>query len=253
MQTRTTKIVGLGLITLITYWMGWALLPFPPSNHVRAQVRELENPDGKVIPIGKDGIEVLTHGPVHESFAQPGAVKVEATVLIRKQPPDPLPELPPDQKPEGAHVIWIPGYWAWDDDRSDFLWVSGSWRAVPPDRDWVPGYWTEESGGWRYVSGYWAIHNETSVEIVPEPPEPIAEAPPPEQPDSTYVPGIWVYRQTRYWWRPGFWLANRPGWIWAPASYAWTPAGYVFVDGYWDYEWQRRGVLFAPAYISPQY
>lgn len=33
--------------------------------------------------------------------------------------------LPPDQKPEGDDVAWIPGYWAWDDERNDFLWVSG--------------------------------------------------------------------------------------------------------------------------------
>jgi hypothetical protein len=26
----------------------------------------------------------------------------------------------------------------------------------------------------------------------------------------------------------------------------WTPAGYTFVDGYWDYELAHRGVLFAP-------
>src|SRR5262245_3050671 len=181
MNNKPIKITGMGLIAIIALWMGAALFPFQPSNHVRAQVRELENPEGKVIPFGKDGIEVLTHGPVHEAFAQPGTGTLAAASLVRKQPPQPLPELPPDQNPAGAHVIGIPGYWAWDDERSDFLWVSGSWRAVPPDRDWVPGYWTEESGGWRWVSGYWAMHNETAVELVPEPPEPIAEAPPPEQ------------------------------------------------------------------------
>ncbi|MEK7214858.1 MAG: hypothetical protein AAB289_04620, partial [Chloroflexota bacterium] len=216
-------------------------------------MKGFEIPEGKVIPFGKDGIEVLTHGPVHESFAQPGTGKLTASVLVRKKPPDPLPELPPDQKPEGAHVIWIPGYFAWDDERNDFLWVSGAWRAGPPGRDWVPGYWTEESGGWRWVSGYWATQGATAVELLPEPPEPVAEAPPPERRDSAYVPGIWVFRQNRYWWRPGFWLAYRPGWTWVPACYGWTPAGYVFTDGYWDYDWHRRGVLFAPIYLPPRY
>ena len=30
----------------------------------------------------------------------------------------------------------------------------------------------------------------------------------------------------------------------------WTPRGYVFVDGYWDYPVNRRGPLFAPAYFD---
>ena len=34
--------------------------------------------------------------------------------------------------------------------------------------------------------------------------------------------------------------------MWVPAHYRWTPIGYVFVDGYWDYPLERAGVLFAP-------
>ena len=52
---------------------------------------------------------------------------------------------------------------------------------------------------------------------------------------AVYAPGAWVYRETRYAWRPGFWYVHRPGWIYTPAHYAWTPYGYVFVDAYWDY------------------
>ena len=47
-------------------------------------------------------------------------------------------------------------------------------------------------------------------------------------------------------WRPGFWIEYRPNWVWVPAHYRWTPLGYVFVDGYWDYPLATRGVLFAP-------
>ena len=35
-----------------------------------------------------------------------------------------------------------------------------------------------------------------------------------------------------------------------PAHYVWTPRGYVFVDGYYDYSVARRGVLFAPVYFN---
>ena len=43
--------------------------------------------------------------------------------MIPKQPPAPIEELPPEQKPEGDDVQWVPGYWAWDDNRNDFLWI----------------------------------------------------------------------------------------------------------------------------------
>jgi hypothetical protein len=58
-----------------------------------------------------------------------------------------------------------------------------------------------------------------------------------------------VYRDTRYLWRPGCWVDYRPGWVWIPAHYVWTPVGFVFVEGYWDLELSRRGLLFAPVYF----
>ena len=68
-----------------------------------------------------------------------------------------------------------------------------------------------------------------------------------------YVPGSWVWRG-RYVWRPGVWVAYRPDWVWVPARYSWTPAGYVYCEGYWDYPLARRGVLFAPvAFARPVY
>ena len=45
-----------------------------------------------------------------------------------------IDEVPPEYKPEGENVQWIPGYWAWDVAQSDFIWVSGLWRDVPPGR-----------------------------------------------------------------------------------------------------------------------
>jgi hypothetical protein len=79
-------------------------------------------------------------------------------------------------------------------------------------------------------------------------PPPVEQASPPPAPDatSTYVPGCWIYRESRYDWRPGFWLAYRPGWVWSPAHYVWTPGGCVFVEGYWDRPLEDRGLLFAP-------
>jgi hypothetical protein len=248
-----TLVFWLGATTTLAAWLAWSDGP-GLSDYARAQVSDLEISGGKVIPSGKDGIEVLTHGPVHEAFAQPGSGKLGATITVEKKPPEPIEELPPDQKPEGDNVVWISGYWAWDDDRDGFIWVSGFWRQVPHDKEWVPGYWDDEDDGWRWVSGYWAAEGQAEVELLPTPPSPVVEAQPPQPATETvYVPGTWVWRETRYYWRPGFWVPHRAGWVWSPATYVWTPGGYVFVDGYWDYDFHRRGILFAPAYIHPRY
>ena len=89
----------------------------------------------------EQGVQVLTRGPVHEAFAETVTFDPEPGIVVPKAPPAAIEELPPDQRPEGANVAWIPGYWGWDDERNDFLWVSGIWRDLPPGRQWVPGYW----------------------------------------------------------------------------------------------------------------
>src|SRR5436305_908817 len=89
-----------------------------------------------------EGVSVLARGPVHEAFADPAVEKPVETITAPKEPPAPVEELPPTEKPEGDNVQWIPGYWAWDQDLDDFIWVSGVWRDIPPGREWVPGYWT---------------------------------------------------------------------------------------------------------------
>ena len=90
-------------------------------------------------PGALDGVEVLTRGPVHEAFAETITFDPEPGLVAPKAPPAPIEEAPPEQRPEGVNVAWIPGYWAWDDEGGQYLWVSGFWRAVPPGRVWVPG------------------------------------------------------------------------------------------------------------------
>src|SRR5690349_21007860 len=90
-----------------------------------------------------EGVEVLARGPVHEAYAEPVGGQPQASPIVPKQPPEPIPEMPPDQKPEGDNVTWIPGYWAWEDGSQQFVWVSGFWRDVPPNQQWVPGHWQQ--------------------------------------------------------------------------------------------------------------
>ena len=198
------------------------------------------------------GVEVLTRGPIHEAFAEPSSANPRPNPIIHQKPPAAIEELPPDQKPEGDHVQWIPGYFAWDETGDDYIWISGLWRATPPGRQWMPGHWASEADGWQWVSGYWAVETLTEVEYLPQPPNSIDVGPSAAAPDADnlYAPGIWVYQERRYLWRPGFWYQARADWFYNPARYTCSPAGYIFSDGYWDYPLERRGMLFAPARFS---
>ena len=69
--------------------------------------------------------------------------------------------------------------------------------------------------------------------------------------NSTYVPGCWVHRETRFFWRPGYWVAVNPDWCWTPDRYVWTPSGCLFVKGFWDHPLHERGLLFAPVRFDP--
>lgn len=198
------------------------------------------------------GAQVLTRGPVHEAFAGMVTFNPEPGIVVTKAPPDVIEEVPPEERPEGDNVAWIPGYWAWDDERSDFLWVSGTWRALPPGRQWIAGYWGQTTQGYQWTSGYWADATARETTYLPPPPATVEVGPNIAAPSIDYgwMPGCWIWYQGRYAWRPGYWAQGRAAWDWVPAHYVWTPRGCIFVGGYWDYPVERRGVIFAPVYFE---
>jgi hypothetical protein len=213
-----------------------------------------EQPAAEPPPMPK-GVEVMARGPIHEAFASPTTDPVPGQT-IPKQPPKPINEVPPEDKPAGD-VVWIGGYWAWDDDRNDFLWVSGIWRTVPPGKQWVAGYWREDAGKWQWVNGFWAEATKEEeatkpVTYLPAPPKPPEVAPPGQapNPESFYVPGTWIWNGDSYAWRAGYWARVQPGYVWVPAHFRWTPSGYLFIGGYWDLAVARRGFLYAPVVVD---
>ena len=177
-----------------------------------------------------DAIEVQARGPIHEAFAQPIDSASQPPLVVPRQPPDPVPEEPPELRPEGDNVQWIPGYWAWDGDHNDFLWVSGVWRNVPPGETFVPGYWNQDDAGWRWIPGYWTATGQGQVSYLPAPPASLDRGPSAPAPaaDEVYVPGNWVYQPTGYAWQPGCWVTPRPGLVWVPILetkyFAWLSA-----------------------------
>ena len=205
-------------------------------------------PDNVQLAANNEQVEVLTRGPVHEAFAESVQLDPKSDLVVKKQPPQPIEEVPPDVKPAGDNIAWIPGYWSWDDTRNDFLWVSGVYRATPPNRTWVPGYFAQAETGWKWTPGFWAQAAAQHVEYLPQPPATLETGPTSDSPgaDHYWVSGCWIHRGGHYAWRPGYWTVVNPNWIWIPDHYAWTPCGYVFVPGYWDYPMTYRGTIFAP-------
>jgi hypothetical protein len=199
------------------------------------------------------GTEVLNRGPVNEAFAEPAAMDDQAGLVVPKEPPASIEEVPPADRPTGDNYVWIPGYWSWDADRNDFVWVGACWRVAPPNMHWVPGYWAPVPDGWKWVAGFWAPDTAREIEYLPAPPSVVdveASGPPPD-PDDIWVPGCWYWARNHYISRPGYWLPGRPDWVWVPSHYSWSPRGYIFVAGYWDYGFGQRGVMFAPIYFPP--
>jgi WXXGXW repeat (2 copies) len=206
-------------------------------------------------PMDDQGAQVLTRGPVHEAFAGVVSYNPEPGIIVDRAPPEAIEELPPSERPEGDNINWIPGYWAWDDERSDHLWVSGTWRALPPGRQWTTGYWGQSGTGHQWTSGYWADASARETTYLPRPPVTVEVGPNVAAPsrDHVWSPGSWAWQQERYAWRPGYWAEGRSDWDWTPAHYVWTPRGHVYVDGFWDYSVQRRGVLYAPVHFQAGY
>ena len=215
-----------------------------PPLPIPAEDGPVPNPAGSL-----DGsVEVLTHGPVHEAFAEPIGADPQPSQTVAKRPPAEIEEVPPDVKPEGENVIWVPGYWAWDDEREDYLWVSGIWRKVPPGRRWVPGYWADTEDKWQWISGLWTPTDVQELDYHEMPPESLEAGPNRPAPGDGYfwAPGCWTWHDTGHRWRPGYWMPYDADRVWVAAQWVWTPRGCLFVPGYWDYRVTCRGHLFAP-------
>jgi len=68
------------------------------------------------------------------------------------------PALPVYEQPvcPAEGYLWVPGYWAYDQD-DGYYWVPGTWVLAPePGYLWTPGWWGWENGGYLFHDGFWA-------------------------------------------------------------------------------------------------
>ena len=201
------------------------------------------------------GVETLTRGPLHEAFAEPIVSDPIPGLIVNREPPADINEMAPEFRPEGPdgdEAIWISGYWGWDEQREDFIWVSGVYRIPPDGLQWVPGYWYSVSNGWQWVQGLWVDDVAETIMYLPPPPASLENGPSSPSPgvEYFYIPGNWSQASSLdYAWSTGYWHPLQADLIWVPAHTVWTPRGCIFINGYWDRRLPSRGLCFAPVVI----
>jgi hypothetical protein len=87
--------------------------------------------------------------------AQPALAQVAVGISVRVGPPA-LPVYAQPVCPAPGYM-WVPGYWAWNDD-AGYYWVPGTWVMAPPGMLWTPGYWGWNEGFYVWHPGYWGRH-----------------------------------------------------------------------------------------------
>ena len=229
--------------------------PSLPADYQEELSESIDNgaSDSQVTPELPENIDVLTRGPLHEAFATAHQSNPEPSPVITNSPPELIEELPPEYKPDGKNVQWIPGYWAWDDSQGDFILGKRGMARRAPQSPLGPGLLGSSrrtvsvgyrDSGPKNNSRNWVtcqrLLNRSTRARQRQPPVKI----------TFYVPGNWEYQNGRYRWLSGHWQPVVGNWIWIPARYVWTPSGCLYQSGYWDYEFEYRGTCFAPVYFK---
>ena len=87
----------------------------------------------------------------------PASIHAQVVISVGFAPPE-LPVYEQPYCPE-PNLIWMPGYWAYDQDQGDYYWVPGAWVEAPYQGAlWTPPYWGWYGGHYRFHRGYWGRH-----------------------------------------------------------------------------------------------
>lgn len=188
--------------------------------------------------------------PVNEAFISP-VRDIPPLQAVEAAPPAPINETIPPQP--DTDMIWIPGYWSWNQGLSDYVWTTGAWRRPPPGHVWISGKWIDLPEGWVWIAGFWSPVPENQLTYIQKrPPDQIDEdAGTPENSNYFWMPGYWNYSQDTndYEWIGGRWAPLDRDWVFVPAHYVWTENGYVFLPAYWDWPLDERGEAYSPIYV----
>jgi hypothetical protein len=157
------------------------------------------------------------------------ATRCRAGRVSMSIPPPPRAEVRP-KAPPGDDLAWVPGYWSFDDELADFVWISGTY-VVRPKRPVVVAAAPVASppvASPPVASPPVASPPVASPPVVVEPareldaaiaaapaPKVEAVAPPPPavaaQPNAVWVAGHWVLVGRTWRWTPGAWINGPVG------------------------------------------
>ena len=100
-------------------------------------------------------IRTLLFGLVLLSMSAASFAQIGVAITIG---PPPLPVYEQPLCPDDGY-LWTPGYWAYDNDVSDYYWVPGTWVMAPEIGFlWTPAYWGWGGDGFVFYDGYWGPH-----------------------------------------------------------------------------------------------
>lgn len=75
-------------------------------------------------------------------------------MIQQAPPPPPAPYAESVPASPAPNALWVPGYWAFDGQR--YEWLGGSWQIPPPNaRAYVVAHWENQGGRNVYVQGSW--------------------------------------------------------------------------------------------------
>lgn len=168
------------------------------------------------------------------------------TIIVEKAPPVLRNEDEYRKASPGDNAVWVPGYWRWDVNASEYTWVSGLWRRAIPSQTWNNGKWVEKDGGYVWQNGYWGSETAAKRIFVTEaPPAPKEELRgTASKPGDVWIPGAWQFDGAKYNWVPGAWESPAVAEMtWVEGAWLKTVGGYEYVPGHWDYEADTRAYV----------
>ena len=205
-MARWLKCTGIVLAALIG--VGWAISGLsthlaaqqvPPPPPPDADTPPALNAPGTPAPAAADqsGGEVLTRGPLHEAFAEVVAYNPQPGQIVEKSRPKLSKRCRQPKSPRAANSLGSPAIGLGTTNASDYIWISGVWRAPAPGMTWVPGYWGQVAkNGYQWTSGYWGPATSTTTgrvetQYLPAPPQTLESGASSPQPSADYfwIPG----------------------------------------------------------------
>ncbi|MCH9609984.1 MAG: hypothetical protein S4CHLAM81_11150 [Chlamydiales bacterium] len=187
---------------------------------------------------------------VHEAFLPPEQDQIILQAVPIK-PPEDITERTP--KSEIKNAVWIPGYWNWSGEHDRYVWISGTRRVPPPGHEWIEGKWKHYDEGWVWLHGFWSPHAEKDLSAISRPPPDRVDEAVQNPPGQNYfwLPGHWIYSESEgdFVWYTGRWQEFDESWQYVPAHYVWRDKGYIFIEGYWDWNLNERGEAYAAVEI----